>query len=169
MKDLYKIREAKEVYFNEIFNIQKSTYKDFAETNEAVKSRLDLSVKTCFVARVKNEMAGYLLSHPWKVNLIPALNTVLDSIPLNADCFYIHDLAILKKNRKAGIGEVLIKKGIDCAIRLGFIRINLVAINDYAKKFYKTLGFKVKRITHKDSITDLIAYGESAEYMQLDL
>ncbi len=169
MKDRFTIREAKKADFNEIFNIQKSAYKKFSETKEAIESRLKLSDKTCFVAFSKKEIIGYLLAHPWKANSIPAFNSVLPALPDNADSFYIHDLAILKKNRKAGIGEALINKGLDCAVRLDFIRINLLAINDYAKNFYKKLCFKVKRITDKNSITNLIAYGENAEYMQLDL
>lgn len=45
---------------------------------------------------------GYALSHPWRMDRPPALDTYLRRLPRRADCWYLHDIAISPALRGRG-------------------------------------------------------------------
>lgn len=45
---------------------------------------------------------GYVLSHPWRMARPPALDTYLRHLPVRADCWYLHDIAISPALRGRG-------------------------------------------------------------------
>ena len=65
-------------------------------------------------------MLGYAVSHPGRLGRPPALDSRLGELPSDADCLYLHDVALLPEARGLGLGESLVDLLRALAIRSGF-------------------------------------------------
>src|SRR3546814_10434423 len=70
---------------------------------------------------------GYVISHPAVFGQPPKLNRLLGAIPAQADCYYIHDLALAPAARGSGATRDIVARIGTVAARLGYARIGLVA------------------------------------------
>jgi GNAT superfamily N-acetyltransferase len=62
---------------------------------------------------------GYGLSHPRKLNCIPPLDSFLKTIPSDADCLYVHDVAVLPEVRGHGYAESYVELMDERALKIG--------------------------------------------------
>ncbi|MBC7952145.1 MAG: GNAT family N-acetyltransferase [Rhodospirillaceae bacterium] len=112
-------------------------HADYPEAPEIFANRLDLFPAGCFMA-VGN--VGYCIAHPGVVGQPPPLDTVLDGLPANADCLYLHDVALLPAARGNGLGSALVARMEQVAKAHGFSRIALTAVSN-SDRFWQGLGF----------------------------
>src|ERR1700748_2226256 len=82
--------------------IAEIVHKDFYESPEVLGERRRLYPNGAHLLEIGERPVGYVLSHPWPANTIPALNVLLGAIPENADAYYMHDLALLPVARRMG-------------------------------------------------------------------
>ena len=141
-------------------------HPDYPEDREVFAERLALAPEGCRTLCDDDGIAGYALSHPWPGGEIPALNSLLGAIPVEARSWYLHDLALLPRARGSGAGGRLVAELVHLARARGFAGMALVAVNGSAG-FWRRQGFHA---TH-DAPLDrrLASYDNAARYMQRGL
>src|SRR3546814_2446540 len=88
----------------------------------------------CFVLDGGAGIMGYVISHPAVFGQPPKLNRLLGAIPAQADCYYIHDLALAPAARGSGATRDIVARIGTVAARLGYARIGLVAVNERSEE-----------------------------------
>jgi GNAT superfamily N-acetyltransferase len=113
-----------------------------------------------------DDIAGYLVSHPWYLGEPPALNAQLGKLPVVASTYYIHDLTLLALARGGGAASAIVRHILAHAVARGFATTSLVAVSGSAS-FWQSHGFRVvddAAMQHK-----LASYGDDAHFMVREL
>jgi GNAT superfamily N-acetyltransferase len=105
---------------------------------------------------------GYVLSHPWRDEAIPALDSLLRELPAGAKNYYLHDLALLPEARGTGAAGRLVADLIAHATTAGFSRMSLVAVNG-SQAFWRRHGFSALDVP--DLRQKLSSYEADAAFM----
>ncbi len=158
------IKPISENSWPEISKIEEEAYTEIPpESAPVLKSKWLASPATCSVyTDNKNEILGYLLSHPWENETPPKLyqKTAINNKSCN---LFLHDLAVSRSARGKGIAHYLVEHLIKEAKRLNFKKIVLVAVQG-SGDFWAKYGFKEiqgREICH--------SYGDSAKLMKIEL
>jgi GNAT superfamily N-acetyltransferase len=106
--------------------------------------------------------SGYILSHPWRFGVLPALNSLLGAIPQDADTYYLHDLALLDRARGTGAAAKIVGDILRHATAAGFRTASLVAVNGSVPFWYKH-GFR--RQNSPELAEKLASYEDAAAFM----
>jgi ribosomal protein S18 acetylase RimI-like enzyme len=89
-------------------------------------------------------LCGFIFGLPLKAGMTLELQAALDAIPLDADVFYIHDIAVANRCRGCGVGRQLAARAIEIGRARGFTRAELVSVQGSAP-FWERFGFRVVR------------------------
>lgn len=142
--------------------IAAAVHPEFFEDRAIFAERQRLYPEGTHLLEIAGAPSGYLLSHPWQHGTLPALNSLLDAIPDDADGYYLHDLALLPNARGTGAASVIVDQIVDHAIRQGFAAASLVAVNS-SVPFWQKQGFVVTAVP---GLTDtLLSYEDTARFM----
>ncbi len=134
----------------------------FFETPQVLAERQRLYPTGAHLLEVNDRPVGYVLSHPWRLGTLPALNSLLGTIPADADTYYVHDLALLPLARGIGAAAHIVKALSKHAKARGFTTMSLIAVNA-SQGFWETHGFAVE---HLPALTQkLLSYEPSARFM----
>jgi ribosomal protein S18 acetylase RimI-like enzyme len=136
------------------------------ESDALFAERLRLYPAGCFVLANGPEVAGYVISHPWRLKEPPALDTRLGALPEAPSTYYLHDMALLPGARGSGHASFVLELLIRHAQAGGHTNITLVAVNQSAP-FWERHGFRVEndeRLKRK-----LQSYGTDARFMVRNL
>jgi N-acetylglutamate synthase-like GNAT family acetyltransferase len=92
---------------------------------------------------------------------------VIDALDAEADCLFLHDIALTEASRGLGLGRSLLESLKAVAARHGFARLGLVSVNN-SRAYWLAQGF---RILEADAAlkAKLASYEADAAYMTLDL
>ncbi|WP_409605830.1 GNAT family N-acetyltransferase [Brevundimonas sp.] len=132
-------------------------FPDHFEGRDCFENRLALSPDGCFVlAGADGAVKGYLVAYPWRAQDAPALDTLIEAIPADADVLYLHDLALHPDARGGGWTGPIIEQLARSAKAAGWPAIALVAVND-AAPFWEKRGFTVVKTA--EMATKLAGYG----------
>ncbi len=134
----------------------------YPEEPKVARERFDLFPAGCFVLAEENDVAGYVLSHPWIFGDAPRLNSLLGQLPAAADIFYLHDIVVaprVRAGRHGGDGVNAVKA---IARQSGFTRVGLVAVNN-SNRFWRANGFS--RVVVPGLDEKLLSYDKAARYM----
>ena len=101
----------------------------FHEAPDVLAERQQLYFPGAYLLEVNERPAGYVLSHPWRAGTLPALNTLLGSLPEDSDTYYIHDLALLPVARRVGAASHITEALAKHARARGYPTMSLVAVN----------------------------------------
>lgn len=138
-------------------------FPDHFEGRDCFENRLTLNPQGCFVlADQAGAVFGYMVAYPWRSGSAPALNTLLEAIPRDADLMYLHDLALHPKARGGGHARPIVDRLADQARADGWPLMALVAVND-AAPFWARHGFEVRDAPEMRA--KLASYGADARYM----
>lgn len=122
--------------------------------------RLALCPAGCLALTSGGEVAGYLESHPWRMDRVVPLNALIGPLPSDPDTWYIHDLALLPSARGADASAEAIAHCERCARQAGLSSMSLVAIAG-ADAFWARRGFApAEGAAHKSE-----SYGADAVFM----
>ncbi|GIL40387.1 GNAT family N-acetyltransferase [Roseiterribacter gracilis] len=143
----------------QVDEIAARVHPDLPEDPSVLAEKLALYPSGCFAFAWGEKLNGYLFSHPWRG--VPKLNTKLVVIPVDADAYYIHDLALLPGARGMQAGTQIVQHLATTKHAEGFPRMALVAVYN-SVPFWKRQGFQ---------LTDRIitGYGGKAHYMLREL
>ena len=141
-----------------------ATYPLHHEGPDIFAERLNLYAPGCFVRKdASGFLAGYAITHPFKQDLAPALNSLLRQLPELCDTYYIHDIALRADQRGTGLAGEIVTRIKEHAKASGFARINLIAVNN-SRDFWRRQNFVVREVA---SLHDkLLSYERAAVYME---
>jgi GNAT superfamily N-acetyltransferase len=147
----------------EIARIAALVHPLYPEADEIFAERLELYPAGSRVLVDKTDaIVGYAVTHPWRYGAIPTLDSPLGALPIDADCYYIHDIALLPAARGCGAAQKGVAWLADHAARAGLARMALVAIAG-TQGFWETQGFDV--VDAPAMAAKLASYDRSARYM----
>lgn len=159
-------RPARVSDFHAIVAIAARIHPDLPERPEVFMEKMQLYPAGCRVLVGEDMIAGYGLAHPWKLQQIPPLDGFLERLPEDADCLYVHDVAVLPDQR-GGVTRAYVTGIAELAHATGIATLALVSV--YATRpLWERLGF---RAVSADAAlhSKLASYGEGATYMLRDL
>lgn len=159
------IRQMQLVDLPAVVKLQDRCYSDdLFESAELVKSRLLLHPQSCWVAVYHDKLWGYLFSYPAVLGKINALGQPFATYT-DANCLYLHDVAVSSDARGQGVGSALIAKALDYANELEFEFVSLVAVQK-STPFWQEQGFVQVTDLSDDAIQALSSYlNQQACYM----
>lgn len=137
-------------------------FPDHYEGRACFADRLALHPQGCFVLADADGIAGYLVAYPWRAGEAPALNTLIGTLPQDADVIYLHDLALHPRVRGQGWSRPIVERLAADARAAGWPALALVAVND-AAPFWARHGFAVEQ--SPALARKLASYGSDARYM----
>jgi GNAT superfamily N-acetyltransferase len=150
-----------------VVTVARLSFPDHFESRACFENRLALSPAMSFVLVGADEVArGYLFAYPWKGQTAPALNTLIEAIPADADRIYLHDLALDPAVRGGGHTRSIVERLVDQVRADGWTMMALVAVND-ATAFWQRMGFNA--LTSPELSAKLASYGDDACYMVREL
>jgi GNAT superfamily N-acetyltransferase len=121
-------------------HIAAAVHPDLYEAPEVLAERQRLYRDGCYLLDIGDRAVGYLLSHPWRRDMLPALNTMLRAIPADADTYFLHDLALLPVARRIGAASHIVSAIAKHAAAEGYRTMSLVAVNG-SVAFWERHGF----------------------------
>lgn len=151
-----------------VVEVARLSFPDHFEDRACFENRLALYPRGCFVlagagAEDGAEPArGYLIAYPWRADAAPALNTVIEGLPAQAEVLYLHDLALDPRARGGGRTGAVIERLAEQAAEDGWPALALVAVNA-ASGFWARHGFEPR--DPPGMAQKLASYGEDACYM----
>ncbi|MBP1858973.1 GNAT family N-acetyltransferase [Rhizobium herbae] len=162
----YRWRPADPADIGVIYDIQCIAHDLQPEAQDVLLERLLLCPQGCFVLENDGVVSGYVLSHPWIRRSPPPVDARLGAIPVEADIWYLHDLALLPATRGSGAGAKVSALLAEQARQAGFTTVALVSVNG-SQGFWERQGFSA----HMDGALagKLESYGGQAVYMERDV
>ncbi|UPK32871.1 GNAT family N-acetyltransferase [Bradyrhizobium sp. 186] len=149
-----------------IIAIAARIHPDLPERAEVFAEKMRLYPDGCFALVADNEIVGYGLSHPWMQQQVPPLNGFLETLPGDADCLYVHDVAVLPDCR-GGVARAYVAIIEDLARVSGIAMLALVSVY-VTRPLWERFGFRP--VTADAELREkLESYGASATYMLRDL
>lgn len=126
-----------------IVAIAARVHPDFPESAAVFADRIRLYPPGAALLERNGAAIGYLISHPWRADSIPPLDTMLHALPPEPDVYYLHDLALLPEARGGGAAARIVAKMAGHAATAGFAAMRLVAVNG-SVPFWQRQGFEVE-------------------------
>lgn len=140
MSDAGAWRPMREDDVGAVAAISDTVHGAYTERAAVFAERLSLYPAGCFLLEMDGRPVGYCISHPWRDGQSPALNHPIGAIPADADCYYLHDLALLPMARGSGASATAVERVVGQARLAGYRRIALVAVHG-AERFWRQHGF----------------------------
>lgn len=134
----------------------------FYEAPAVLAERRRLYPNGAHLLEIGERPVGYVLSHPWKSDTIPALNALIEALPGDADTYYLHDLALLPVVRRMGAAKFMTDVLTRHAAARGFLTLSLVAVNN-STEFWARQGFEARDLPELTG--KLLSYDADARYM----
>ncbi|MBM7483612.1 GNAT superfamily N-acetyltransferase [Bradyrhizobium sp. USDA 3686] len=149
-----------------ISKIAAQIHPDLPERPEVLAEKMRLYPYGCRVIVADDGIVGYGLAHPWMQHRIPPLDGFLEQLPGDADCLYLHDVAVLPDFR-GGVARDYVIAIEQLARTSGIATLALVSV--YATRpLWQRLGFRP--VTADAELrAKLASYSDSATYMLRDL
>lgn len=123
--------------------IAAAVHPNFPESAEVLAEKLRLYHNGAYLLEVNERPAGYVLSHPWRLDDLPALDRLLGALPADPDTYYIHDIALLPVARRIGAASFIVEALAKHAAAHGFASVSLIAVNG-SIGFWEQHGFAIE-------------------------
>jgi hypothetical protein len=159
-------REAALADLAAIGEIAAQIHPDLPERAEVLAEKMRLYPHGCRVLLSGEAIVGYGISHPWRLHRIPPLDDFLRELPADADCLYVHDVAV-RPDFRGGALLSYITTIATLAWSRGTASLALVSVYG-TKALWERFGFK-EAASDTMLRARLASYGETATYMICDL
>ena len=155
-------RPLTEADLDAVKRIAERVHVGLGERLEVFAEKRRLYPVGCLALALGDRVAGYVLSHPWRIGDAPALDALLGGLPNAPDCLYLHDIAISADARGSGAATAAIARLTELAAAERLAAMALVSVNG-AEKFWSRAGFLTVAIPALAA--KLAGYGPGAGYM----
>lgn len=155
-------RQATETDLPTIDEVGNGIHLSLPERPEIFAEKLKLFPAGCRVLIYSGEIVGYGMSHPWRLNSIPPLDTFLMALPAKPDCIFIHDVVVLPHARGHSAAERFVEIVAAVAREQDIPALALVSVYNTHPLWMKC-GFEV--IDRRDLAEKIKSYGDTARYM----
>lgn len=132
------------------------------ERLEVLAEKLRLFPAGCRKLVAGDAMCGYALAHPWLLAEPPALDAFLSTLPADADCLFIHDVAVLPEARGSGAAAAYMAEAEAVARADHWPAIALIAAYGTVR-LWQRFGFRPSAAA--PPAAKLAAYGAQARYL----
>ena len=133
------------------------------EPGEVILARLAAAPAFAWVAEAAGEVGAYLMTYPSRIGKVTPLGA--DFAPAaDADCLYLHDLAVSPRWRGSGAGGRLVSHALQDAARRGLQQAALVCVQA-AGPFWEKLDFADFSGLTVDAQAALATYPGGGRYM----
>ena len=150
-----------------IEHIQAEAYAGyFLESSDVIAQRFQLSPSTAWVAERNGQVCAYLVGYWSKVGKINPLNAPFTWVE-DANCLYLHDLALLKVAQGFGVGKKLIHAATEYALGNSAQALALLSVQN-SKEFGQGFGFSefvCLENTQQENLNTYLDGSDSAFYM----
>lgn len=168
MKNTIQIKQLTGSELEDITRIQRECYPDdLIESAESFAAKISAHPDFCFMVIQDNVAKAYIIALPWIAGKMLELDSSKYKVPPEADCVYIHDIAVAPAARSFGVSRKLLNAVLDAALEKGYKRVCLVAVEG-AEAYWERHGFEVWQ-ADAELRNKLAAYGESATYMTAEI
>lgn len=124
-----------------VMDLAARIHPGYPEGPAVFAERLALCPTGCLVLPAADgPLHGYMLSHPWRSDTPPELDSMLGALPRAPDCWYLHDIALLPRARGHGAAAAALALIGSRAAQAGLPRIVLVATGK-AVAYWQSAGF----------------------------
>jgi len=135
------------------------------EPADVVINRFKNCAETCWVALYQDKLWGYLFTYPSVAGNIGALAQDFSPVE-NADCLYLHDMAVSSDARGQGVARALLHQAQDYASAQHFKTLALVAVQN-SSSYWQQQGFEALTKMTSEQQRHLASYsGQQAQYLQ---
>src|SRR5690606_35391597 len=163
------IRAMKESDLPQVIEVQRQTFtQDLREDYDVFLDRFQRFGEHFLVLEDDALVVGYALAFPWALGDSPVNNQKFPLVLATANCFYIHDMAILPSHQGLGLGQVMLERIEQKARALGFDRLSLVSV-EQSGDYWDEAGFTALALSKEKQARILKSYGENARLMERSL
>ncbi len=149
-------------------SIQQDCYAGtLLEDSEVFAARLDSHPEETWIAADAQGTCGYLFAYRSRIGMVTPLDGVFPHQP-DADCLYLHDLAVARRAAGLGIGPAMVRQGLQQAVTQGLRYSALVSVQD-SHGFWSRLGYSAHRHLDETQQMHLASYQTPAIYMVRNL
>jgi len=136
----FKIRLMRSDDLIAITAIQADAYSGhFLESADVIAQRFSVSPGTSWIAEWDGQVCAYLVGYWSVMGKISPLNAPFTLVD-NANCLYLHDLALFKSVQGYGLAKLLINAAIEYALNEAAQAITLMSVQD-SVRFWRKSGF----------------------------
>lgn len=141
-------------------------HSNLPERPEVFAEKQRLSPETCLTLWKGPNIVGYGIAHPWRLFEIPPLDSFLEQLPVDANCLYLHDVAILPEARGGRAAALLTDL---LRVRARLLRLShLACVSVYGTdRLWSRVGYVT--VSSPEIDAKLASYGEDAKYMVADV
>ncbi len=147
---------------SEVYRIANIVHPDLPERLEVFAEKFRLFPQGCLKFVDESRMWGYGIAHPWNIFPIPDLDTLTISYPDDADCMYIHDVAVLPEARGNHAAERYVAIMRKLSQELSLARLACVSVYG-TDVLWSRFGFET--VASVEISQQLKKYGPTAKYM----
>ena len=155
-------RDAAEDDVAAISVVERAVHTLGAERPAVFREKITLFGAGCRVLEFERSIVGYGIAYPWRLDEVPQLDRFLGAIPPDADCLFVHDVAMLPTVRGNGAGRGFIDHAARLARLLGLPCLALVSVYG-TQDLWGRCGFAP--VTSATTSAQLATYGDTARYM----
>jgi len=161
---MYSIRLMTENDLPQVMEIQQQAYETAVlESESVIRARRSSSPQLAWVAEDASGVCAYLFCYPSQVGQVTPLDGDFNS-PADADCLYLHDLAVASRAAGRGIGPALVKQALQRARHHQLRYSALVSVQD-SQPFWSRLGYAEHAELDPPHAEHLASYCIPATYM----
>lgn len=161
---MYSLRTMQEDDIPAVLSIQKEAYSPQLQEDEAViRSRLAACPQLAWIAEDAEGVCAYLFAYHSCVGKVTPLDGEFQR-HAEADCLYLHDLAVSPRAGGRGIGQALVRKKLEQAKAHQLRYSALVSVQD-SEAFWSRLGYAAHTQLEQPQASNLASYRIPAVYM----
>lgn len=152
-----KIRTMRAEDIPGVYTVQTLAYAPhFHEPQEVIAARFEACPDTAWVAEVEGAVCAYLVGYTSRVGGIAPLHTPFFHDG-EADCLYLHDLALAPSSQGKGVARALIETAQRFALSQGYGALALLSVQN-SQDFWAKFGFVPFDGLSADNLENLRTY-----------
>ncbi len=132
------------------------------ERPEVFEEKFRLFERGCLVLMQRERVVGYGIFHPWKLDDAPRLDALLNELPREPQCIFIHDVALLAQARGLAAAGQFVRIASTIALERELRALALVSVYG-THPLWAKYGFVIREAPAL--APTLIRYGADARYM----
>lgn len=149
-----------------IMAIQAEVHPLLSERDLVIADKIATFPDGCCILHHDESALGYALGHPYLLDHVPALDAKLGMLPATADCFFIHDVALLPAARGQGAAKAYVGRMRDVCARRGLGWLALVSVYGTVP-IWEGCGFRIRAFP---GLADKFGpVGDMARYMAAEV
>lgn len=151
-----------------VLMVQEQAYVDeILETAEVIEARLHIAPHTAWVAETDAGVQAYLVTYPSRLGALTAWGENFQCAP-DANCLYLHDLAVATAAGGGGLGQALIAAATRYAEEKNYGFSSLISVQN-SVGFWQRRGYSVVENLSQAQQLLLNTYSGPAYYMSKTL